>query len=229
MPDATLPSACSQAIRFAWWFIHTNSSQLASNFDHCRFRLLGAITRWMNDLSVPFRPRLPTAVELRKFPRKARRLLPLLPPREERAGERRAVPTPMKPLSPALSPSDGAREKAQCSAGHSLIQWQCREGIPPVGRDWERHAGKARFSLGGRCRSGGSGRLVPAESLLGTYLIPSVHLATRYPTPIRHLSDIWPIRVGCVKITHPGAPGVRVKATLRPPLGSGKNQSRGTV
>ena len=26
--------------------------------------------------------------------------------------------------SPALSPSDWAREKAQCSACHSLIQWQ---------------------------------------------------------------------------------------------------------
>jgi len=45
-----------------------------------------------------------TAAELRKFPRKTRRLLPLLPPREERAGERRAVPTPMKPLSPAPLP-----------------------------------------------------------------------------------------------------------------------------
>jgi hypothetical protein len=38
------------------------------------------------------------------------------------------VPIPMKPLSPALSPSDGAREKAQCSACHSLIQWQWGQG-----------------------------------------------------------------------------------------------------
>ena len=35
--------------------------------------------------------RCPTAVELRKFPREARRLPPLLPPREERVGVRRAV------------------------------------------------------------------------------------------------------------------------------------------
>jgi hypothetical protein len=43
--------------------------------------------------------------------RSCRWLLPLLPLREERGGERRAFNSAKLPLSPTLSPSDGAREK----------------------------------------------------------------------------------------------------------------------
>ena len=43
--------------------------------------------------------------------------LPLFPRREERDGERRAVNSPRLPLSPTLSPSDGAREKPPADYG----------------------------------------------------------------------------------------------------------------
>src|ERR1017187_1139165 len=48
--------------------------------------------------------------------------------------------------SPALSPSDGAREKAQCSACHSLIQWQWASrilsgAIQPLLADWSERYG----------------------------------------------------------------------------------------
>ena len=49
--------------------------------------------------------------------RNCRWFLPLLPPREERAGERRAVSSARHPLSPTLSPSDRAREKPPADQG----------------------------------------------------------------------------------------------------------------
>ena len=52
----------------------------------------------------------PTAIELGKVPRETWRLLPLLPPREERVGERRFVPTPMNPLPNPLPVRRGEGE-----------------------------------------------------------------------------------------------------------------------
>src|SRR5438874_2499622 len=55
------------------------------------------------------------------------RLLPLLPSREERAGERRAVRPTRKPLSPTLSPfvPHGEREKIGVAPQQCFIQWRC--------------------------------------------------------------------------------------------------------
>src|SRR6266550_7449044 len=56
--------------------------------------------------------------------------LPLLPPREERAGERRVVCSNRNPPSPTLSPfvPHGEREKTGFSLQQCLIQWHWGPG-----------------------------------------------------------------------------------------------------
>src|SRR5438477_11150441 len=60
--------------------------------------------------------------------------LPLFPPREERAGERRVVCSNRNPLSPTLSPfvPHGEREKTGFSSQQCLIHWQCSRSLPAL-------------------------------------------------------------------------------------------------
>ena len=62
--------------------------------------------------------------------------LPLLPPREERAGERRVVGGTRKPLSPFVPHVE--REKIGFSPQPCLIQWQCTRPFPIGCIGWER-------------------------------------------------------------------------------------------
>ena len=75
-----------------------------------------------------------TAVASREAPCATWRLLPRLPPREERVGERRSVSAPMDPLSPTLSPTlsplGGEKGKPRRARWLSLIQRQWTSGLP---------------------------------------------------------------------------------------------------
>src|SRR5216117_4041150 len=77
------------------------------------------------------------------------RRLPLLPPREERAGERRVVCPTRKPLSPTLSPfvPHGEREKIGLSPQQCLTKGCCESGeigarMPTSARMWLRFFGQ---------------------------------------------------------------------------------------
>src|SRR2546425_5439116 len=67
---------------------------------------------------------LPTAVELGITRRTKRRVLPLLPRREERGGERRGIFGRVSPLPNPLPARSSRGEGEDSLSPHRLIQWQ---------------------------------------------------------------------------------------------------------